>query len=130
MKRYLLALLGLTGVAQGSPGMASDWPGWRGADGSGVSAETGLPDRWGASENIRWKADLPGRGVSSPVISRGRAYITACTGASQDRLHILCFDALSGKLLWERQLWATGLTQCHPKTSMAAPTPAADGERV
>jgi outer membrane protein assembly factor BamB len=111
-------------------GIPGDWPQWRGADGSGVSPERGLPERWGDAENIRWKADLPGRGVSSPVIARGRVYITACTGAYQDRLHLLGFEAQSGKRLWERQLWATGLTQCHPKTSMAAPTPAADGERV
>jgi outer membrane protein assembly factor BamB len=43
---------------------------------------------------------------------------------------VLCFDVATGKQLWERQFWATGLTGCHPKTCMAAPTPACDGERV
>ena len=36
----------------------------------------------------------------------------------------------TGKKLWERQVWGTGATQCHPKTNMAAPTPITDGERV
>ncbi len=110
--------------------LASEWPQWRGAEGFGISGDRDLPVRWTEDEGIRWKIDLPGRGVSSPIIAGSRVYLTACTGANQDRLHVLCFDASSGKQLWERQFWATGLTGCHPKTCMAAPTPASDGERV
>jgi outer membrane protein assembly factor BamB len=97
-----------------------------------VSEETGLPTNWDgpAGRNVRWKADLPGRGVSGPVVARGKVYVTACGGARQDRLYVLCFDAAGGKRLWERQFWATGNTLCHPKTCMAAPTPVSDGERV
>jgi outer membrane protein assembly factor BamB len=109
---------------------AADWPQFRGPRGTGVSAEGNLPMRWTATENIRWKADLPGRGVSCPVVAGGRVYITACTGYRQRRLHVLSFDAASGKKLWERQLAATGSTTCHPTSSIAAETPATDGERV
>jgi hypothetical protein len=45
-------------------------------------------------------------------------------------MHVLAFDAATGRHLWERQFWATGSTNCHPKTCMAAPTPVTDGERV
>ena len=107
---------------------AADWPQWRGPGGSGVSQETALPERWSDREGIRWKVPLPGRGVSGPVIVGGKVYVTSNSGVLQDRLHVLCFDARSGERGWERQLCATGLTACHPKTSMAAPTPAADGE--
>ena len=122
----LILALFLAGV----PAAAADWPGWRGPGGSGVSDEKGLPSRWSESENVRWKAELPGRGLSSPVIAGGKVYVTASSGVKQDRLHVLSFDAVTGRKLWERQLWATGDTQCHPKTSMAAPTPASDGARV
>jgi outer membrane protein assembly factor BamB len=108
----------------------ADWPQWRGMDGSGVSSDANLPTRWTTTEGIRWKADLPGRGLSSPIVARGQLYLTACTGVNQDRLHVLCFDARDGRKLWERQFWATGLTACHPKTCMAAPTPASDGSNV
>src|SRR5262249_45411184 len=109
---------------------AGDWTQFRGPGGAGVSDETGIPTTWSEKENIRWKADLPGRGLSNPVIAGGRVYVTACSGHEQQRLHVLCLDVRNGKKLWERQVWATGNTGCHEKTNMAAPTPATDGERV
>jgi outer membrane protein assembly factor BamB len=124
-----VALLG-SGLAIGRPIHGADWSGWRGPNGCGVSSEKGLPERWSEAEGIRWKAPLPGRGVSGPIVASGRVFVTASSGVAQDRMHVLCFDASSGRQRWERQLWATGLTACHPKTSMAAPTPVADGERV
>ena len=124
-RSLLLALLTLAGSAR-----AADWPQFRGPGMRGVSAETGLPDRWGPAENVAWKAALPGRGVSSPIVVGDRIFVTACSGLRQTRLHVMCFAADRGEKLWERQLWATGPTNCHPKTCVAGPTPAADGERV
>jgi outer membrane protein assembly factor BamB len=129
-RRLVLAAVCL--LLAGAAATAADWPQFRGPGGSGVSDETGLPTTWDvkAGTNVRWKAELPGRGVSGPVVARGKVYVTSCTGYRQDRLHVLCFDAVTGKKLWERQFWATGNTNCNPKTSMAAPTPVTDGERV
>jgi outer membrane protein assembly factor BamB len=110
--------------------LAGDWPQFRGPGGSAVSEETGLPVKWSQKENVRWKANLPGRGLSSPVIAGGRLYLTACSGYRQERLHVLCFDAAGGKKLWERQFTATGDTVCNSKTCMAAPTPVSDGKHV
>ena len=118
-------LAGAAALPEGSPPRPADWPGWRGTEASGVSPEAGLPGRLRDPEELRFKVPLPGRGVSSPIVSRGRLYLTAASGARGDRLHLLAFEAVSGRKLWERQLAATGSTQCHPKTSMAAPTPAA-----
>ncbi len=133
MKKTALVLGGLLGfllVMPNSRASAADWPQFRGPNGTAISTEKGLPSRWSATENIRWKVALPGRGVSCPVIARGRIYVTACTGYLEQRLHVLCFDAATGKKHWERQFWATGNTMCNPKTCMAAPTPVTDGERV
>lgn len=128
MTSYCL-VLGWLGLAA-CPLHAEDAPQFRGSGGLGISREKGLPLTWNEKENIRWQAALPGRGLSSPVIAAGRVYVTACTGANQARLHIFCFEEKTGKLLWERQLWATGTTQCHVKTNMAAPTPVTDGQCV
>lgn len=118
-----LFLLGFLGLSQ-------DWPQFRGPGGRGVSEEAGLPVEWSMDRGLRWKIDLPGRGLSSPVIAGGRLYLTACTGPEQERLHVLCYEAATGRKLWERQFWATGSTQCNKTTCMAAPTPAADAGRV
>jgi outer membrane protein assembly factor BamB len=115
-----------------SSARAADWPQFRGPGGAGVSEETGLPTTWDgpAGTNVCWKAELPGRGVSSPVVAGGQVYVTACDGVRQERLHVICFEAATGKRLWHRRFQATGNTFSHPRTCMAAPTPASDGERV
>ena len=127
MKRLILSVIVLSLAHRA---IAGDWPQFRGPGGTGVSEEKGLPAKWSVTENVRWKAELPGRGVSSPVIAAGRVYVTCASAYHDRRLHVLCFDAGSGKKLWERQLAATGSTLCHPKTSMAAPTPVTDGRHV
>jgi outer membrane protein assembly factor BamB len=123
-----IAIIGLALIVQ--PALAGDWMQFRGPGGSGVSPEKGLPVKWTATENLRWKAALPGRGLSCPVVTGDKVLVTACSGYRQTRLHVLCFRASDGTKLWERQFTATGNTQCNPKTSMAAPTPVTDGKAV
>ncbi len=110
--------------------VAGDWPQFRGPGGLGIANESDLPVQWNETKNIRWKVDLPGRGLSSPVVIGKRLFLTACSGWEQKRLHVFCFDADTGKQLWHRQIWATGSTVCNKATSMAAPTPVADKEVV
>jgi len=109
---------------------AGDWPQFRGPGGSGVSDETGLPTTWGPDENVKWKAELPGRSVASPAVFGNKVFISAASGPRMERLHALCLDADTGKVLWHRQFTATGSTSCHPKTSMAAPTPCVNADGV
>ena len=108
----------------------ADWPQFRGPHGNGASEETGFAWRLDAPENLAWQVALPGRGLSSPIVVGDRVFVTAASGPRQEELRVLCFQATDGKLLWERRFWATGRTMCHPKTCVAAPTPASDGERV
>ncbi|MBA4190687.1 MAG: hypothetical protein C0467_22105 [Planctomycetaceae bacterium] len=124
MNRYILTTL--FALAPTVTLSASDWPQFRGPNATGVSDEKNLPTEWSKTKGIAWKADLPGRGASSPVIVGNRVYVTCSSGTRDDRLHVLCFDAATGKQLWHRQLQATGSTACHPKTCMAANTPVAD----
>ena len=75
-----------------------------------------------------WSTDLPGRGLSSPVIVKDSIFLTASSGSSQKILHILAFNAKNGRLRWERKFKATGRTICHDKTCVAASTLASDGQ--
>lgn len=105
---------------------AADWPAFRGPQGTGALTSGRIADQL----RIRWSVPLQGRGLSSPVISKGKIYVTSATGQAQDELRLLCYEVESGKLLWERALRATGRTMTHPKTCVAANTPCTDGERV
>jgi outer membrane protein assembly factor BamB len=105
------------------------WPLFRGPNGNGIADALLLPDKIDTN-SIAWAADLPGRGLSSPIIIGDRVFVTCSSGPKQDRLHVICFNTKDGSKRWERQFWATGRTMCHEKTCVAAPTPASDGERI
>jgi len=64
---------------------ASDWPQWRGPQGTGLSDDRNLPERWSATENIAWKAPIAGAGISTPVVAGGRIYVTSQIGAGVSR---------------------------------------------
>jgi len=78
----LLLLVGAVSLTCGRPAAAApenenfNWPQWRGAQGTGISTETGVPLEWGPDRNIRWKTPLPGRGHSSPVVWQNRIFLT------------------------------------------------------
>ena len=127
MKKILLTFTFAT-LANGL--VAGDWTGFRGPLGNGVSDEVGLPVALDAKKHIAWRIDLPGRGLSSPLVVGDRVFVTASGGTRQDRLQILCLNAADGSVIWQRQFWAMGSTMCHDKTSIAAPTPVTDGRRL
>ncbi|MCC6822396.1 MAG: PQQ-binding-like beta-propeller repeat protein [Verrucomicrobia subdivision 3 bacterium] len=108
----------------------SDWRRFRGPHGNGAADAAPVPAVLDATNSIAWKSNLPGRGLSSPIIVGDRVFVTCSSGLSQQRLHVICFNATDGAKLWERQFWATGRTMCHEKTAVAAPTPASDGEHI
>lgn len=110
--------------------IAADWPQFRGPAGAGVGDDAAVPTTWSPTENVKWKADLPGRSAASPVVFNKRVYVTTASGVRMDRLHVLCLDAVTGKTLWHRQFTATGNTACHPKSSMAAPSPCVNADGV
>jgi outer membrane protein assembly factor BamB len=109
--------------------VAADWRQFRGPAGTGA-ADGPAPPTEVAADRAAWKASLPGRGLSSPLVVGDRVFVTASTGRRADRLHVLAFAAADGKQLWERTVFATGPTDAHPKTCMAAPSPVSDGRRV
>jgi len=110
-------------------GQGADWLTFRGPGGASVVPAGALPTELSA-EAIRWSAALPGRGLSGALVVGDRVFVTTSDGPTQDKLHLVCLDAATGKLLWDRQVLATGRTMCHSKTSVAAPTPCSDGRQV
>jgi outer membrane protein assembly factor BamB len=128
MNRFHLSIVFTLAFAL--PLLAADWSQFKGPNGTGIADDKPLPTEWSKDKNIAWRAELPARGVSSPVVAGGKVYVTCSSGARDDRLHVLCFDVKTGKQLWHRQMQGTGGTACHQKTCMAAPTPVADDTGV
>jgi outer membrane protein assembly factor BamB len=118
-----LALTAAAGLAW-PDGRDAHWPQWRGPFDNGM-ARTAAPVEWSSTKNLAWKADLPGRGHSSPIVWGDRMFVTTAvptsapvesasgggggrgpgggTGAGvEHRFLLLCFDRQTGKLLWER----------------------------
>ncbi len=101
LRPYVLLALLLLGSA--APAAAADWYEWRGPGRDGVSHEKGLPAKWSpAGENLSWKAPYGGR--STPVVMANRVYLwNAFDKGERLQERLVCLDADTGKLLWERR---------------------------
>ncbi|KAB2653192.1 MAG: PQQ-binding-like beta-propeller repeat protein [Verrucomicrobia bacterium] len=113
---------------------AHDWPEFRGPTGQGHSSATDVPIRWSATENVAWKAAIPGGGWSSPVLVNGRVYLTSAisaAGVKDLKLTAICLDARDGKLLWSTNVFSPeDGSSLHRKNSYASPTPLVRGGRL
>ena len=121
-RRAVLALAGFVLIGFVSPTYSGDWRQFRGNDANSIALGENLPTELSGG-SIAWKVELPGRGLSGPIAVGQQVLLTASSGYSQDRLHILSIDAETGETQWERQFEATGRTGCHPKMCAATPTP-------
>ena len=83
------------------PSFATDnnWPRWGGPQNNGSAFPGNYPVKWGA-ERIIWKAEVPGKGCSTPIVWNHTIYLT--TGA-EGLDTVLAFD-WSGKKLWKKTL--------------------------
>lgn len=129
------------------------WPRFRGELGAGVSDGKPLPAEWSPTSHIIWKAPVPGKGWSSPVVWGNRIFLTTAIPAgdvekpwipekmedngkgyptkSEQRWTVVCLDLKSGRQIWSREAhravpdWLT-----HPKGSHASESVVTDGKRV
>ena len=133
-RRAFLAssLIALPSVALASKATTAEpeqnWPGFRGPGAQGIA--DGYPTRaaWnvdpaaGKLSGVRWRAEIPGLGHSSPIIWGDRVYVGTAVRLSgkaplrigyygdvkpaqdndEQKWMILCFDKKSGKKRWER----------------------------
>src|SRR5579862_6597738 len=108
--------------------LADDWPQFRGPSGSGAGAGAAAPVEWGPGKNVRWRTPLDGTGSSSPIVSRGRVFVTVATEKGRKR-SLVCLDRNAGTLLWTRTVDAAP-EPTQQDNPFCGSTPCTDGERV
>lgn len=108
---------------------AANWPAWRGPLGTGVCLETNLPLRWSTNENVRWRAPLPERGNSTPLIWGDRVFVTQAIDSEKRRL-LMCFDKNSGKTRWKSGVTYEEKEPTHPTNPYCSASPVTDGQVV
>jgi outer membrane protein assembly factor BamB len=109
--------------------VAGDWPAFRGPEGNGVAPEDKAPLHWGPEKNVRWKVSLPSLGNSSPIVSRGRVFVTCAEDEGKKR-SLYCFERRSGKRLWLRTVEFPTVEPTHKSNPYCASTAVADGSSV
>ncbi len=121
-------LVGVCLAGSVSPTVASDWPRFRGPNGTGVSPDSEAPIEFGEETNLRWKVAIPGTGNSSPSVSKQRIFLQSASDDGSERM-VVCLDLANGNALWtDRVPGGKGVT--HVNNSLASSTAAADGSRV
>ena len=108
-------------------GLAANWPTWRGPQADGVTNETNLPLTWSATENVKWKAELPGPGNSTPIIWGDRIFLTQAVG---ERRTVMCLDRRDGHVLWQQGPTWSQPERTHETNPFCAGSPITDGEQV
>jgi outer membrane protein assembly factor BamB len=122
MRAHAIVVLAAAALA------AADWPQFRGPGGQGISQEKRFPVKWSSSD-YAWKTPVPGEGWSSPIVSRGRVFVTTATDDGRS-CRALSLDAKSGRVVWDVEVFRQNAGHKERKNSYASPTPASDGSRV
>ena len=141
----------LAGSRPPRPGV--DWPQFRGAFAHGVAEGFSTPVLWSVPQNkgVLWKAQLPGLGLSSPVIWGDLLCVTASISGQPDagikaglygdiepvrddtahEWRVVCLEKKNGAVAWQHTSH-TGVPKIkrHTKSTHANSTLATDGEHL
>jgi outer membrane protein assembly factor BamB len=129
------------------------WSQYRGYQSAGSLDDANLPESWDLdqNENILWNFEVPGLGLSSPVIWDNKLFITTAVSTSDNNglktgiygdigsvndeseheWKLYCINKQTGKMIWETTSYkGVPKQKRHPKSSHANCTVATDGNYV
>ena len=95
--RLLMALMLFTCFERSA--IAQEWTQWRGPARDGVVPASSTPGSWPASLRRVWRVEV-GEGYSSPVVSRGRAFVHSRQDPDET---VMAIDLATGKVLWQQK---------------------------
>src|SRR5471032_1507563 len=92
----------------GSLVRADDWAQFRGPGGTGKATDAEVLVEWGPRKNIRWRTPIDGVGNSSPIVSKGRVFVTVASEKGKKR-SLVCLDRKSGDKRWTQTVEFAGV---------------------
>lgn len=120
----------------------TDWPQWGGSTYRNNTPEgKNIPTGWDVAtgENIKWSMKLGSETYGNPVVANGQVYVGTNNGAGYLKRYpsnvdlgvLLCFDAETGKFLWQHsnEKLPTGRVHDWPNQGICS-APMVDGERL
>ena len=108
----------------------NNWTQFRGSNLDGISHTTGIPTFWNDSVNVVWKANISGKGWSSPVVYENQVWLTSSTENGK-KMYGICFDLKTGKEIFNIKLFEPdSIYSKHQINSYASPTPCIEKEFV
>lgn len=117
----IAAFVSLAGFAS-----AADWPQWRGPDRNGISAETGLADKWPAEgPKLLWQVTDLGQGYSAPSVAGDQLFVISNRGVDDE--YVEARAVADGKSLWSTSLGKVGPND-GPQYPGSRSTPTLDGD--
>jgi len=84
MRGWLLPAALALSATMHAAGPADNWPQFRGLAGGVIPDDPALPEVWGPTKNVAWKAEVPGLGWGSPVVWGDHVFVSTATSAGHD----------------------------------------------
>jgi outer membrane protein assembly factor BamB len=122
--KALFAVWAVCFSAQWALADGADWRSWRGTLGNGSVEHGSYPVRFDANTYL-WRAELPGRGCSTPIVLNGMICLTS---PSDGKDALLCYD-FAGNEKW-RTVFDKENPGKHRNGSGSNASPASDGDAV
>ncbi len=134
----------------------ANWPMWRGPDATGAASSGNPPIKWSETENIKWKVQVPGESLSSPVIWENKIFFLTAVKTDKPvpatpdnqagrggrrrmsqpptavyNFDFVCMDRNNGRIIWQKTAREEFPHQGHHNTSsFASNSPITDGKHV
>lgn len=108
MKKMVFSVILLSVLVSGNTysNSGSDyWPIWRGPDATGAAKNANPPLTWSETENIKWKVEVPGHGLSSPIVWADKIFFLTAIESEKEgayKFDFVCMDRNTGKILWQK----------------------------
>jgi outer membrane protein assembly factor BamB len=125
----------LSSFLLGAAFASADWHEWRGPLRTGESPAANPPIEWAEGKNVRWKLEVPGLGLGTPIVWGDAVLLTTAVPSAADPKTIewvvLAVERKDGKQRWRTVLHSELPHEGHHQTnSYASASLLTDGKRV